>query len=177
MYSGAGAADTKGMRIRGLVVAGLLAGLVARPAAGQVGFSGDAVEEIQSIAVRVDMVGGTEDGRLARLLEDVIRQELVRADILFERADPRGGDCCVLRLDVRRAEGAGRARFGSGFTARLELGFPERLGNAPTWTVVWAGRTLSNIVERTELTESLRFAARELAGDFIDLYREHFPRR
>jgi hypothetical protein len=149
------------------------------PATGlaQVPVSGDAVEEIQSLSTRADVIGGADGGRLARLLDDVLRQELNRADLLFERGDPRSGDCCVLRLDVRLATGSGRARFGTAFVARLELGYEDRLGNLPTWTVIWTGRVLSNIVERAEMTESLRFAARELIGDFIDLYREHFPRR
>ncbi len=29
----------------------------------------------------------------ARLLEDIVRQELTRADILYERGDPRADDC------------------------------------------------------------------------------------
>ena len=164
------------MRFFSFGVAFLLSLTVAGGAVAQTPFSGDAVEEIQSISVRVDVSGGSDGGRLARLLEDVIRQELRRADVLLERGDPRGGDCCLLRLDVRLVAGAGRARFGNGFVARLEVGFEDRLGNSPTWVTVWAGRTVSNIVEKTELTESLRFAARELTGDFVDLYREHFPR-
>jgi hypothetical protein len=158
---------------------GLVAGLCVAPAAvaGQVSFSRDAVEELQSISVRVDVLGSADNGRLARLLEDVLRQELNRADVLFERGEPRADDCCVLRLDLRLATGAGRSRFGVGYTARLELGYHDRLGNVPTWTTIWAGRMVSNIVERTELTELTRSAARELAGDFIDLYRERFPRR
>lgn len=145
--------------------------------AAQTGFSRDAVEELQSISVRADVAGDADGGRIARLLEDVLRQELTRADILFERSDPRADDCCVLRLDVRLASGAGRSRFGVAYTVRLELGYPDRLGNVPTWTTVWAGRMMANIVERSELTDGLRFAAKELAGDFVDLYREHFPRR
>ncbi len=157
---------------------GLLAVLLTPVAAvAQVPTTGDAVEEIQSLSARADVIGGADGGRLAGLLEDVLRQELNRADLIFERGDPRAGDCCVLRLDVRLATGSGRSRFGTGFVARLELGYEDRLGNIPTWTVIWTGRALSNIVERTELTESLRFATRELVGDFIDLYREHFPRR
>ena len=152
----------------------LLAPLVAR---AQTSFSKDAVEEIQSISVRADVAGDADAGKIARLLEDVLRQELTRADILYERSDPRADDCCLLRLDVRLASGAGRARFGVAYTVRLELGYLDRLGNAPTWTTVWAGRLVSNIVERQELTDGLRFAARELVGDFVDLYREHFPRR
>ena len=164
------------MRLRTWFIGGALA-FGATRAWAQTSFSPDAVEEIQSLSIRVDVVGGPDGGRFARLLEDVLRQELSRADILFERPDPRGGDCCVLRLDVRLASGAGRARFGAGFTARLELGYPDHFGALPAWTVVWGGRVISNIVERAELSESLRFAARELAGDFVDLYRERFPRR
>ena len=143
----------------------------------QTSFSRDAVEELQSISVRADVAGDADAGRLARLLEDVIRQELTRADILYERSNPRADDCCLLRLDVRLATGSGRGRFGVGYTVRLEMGYLDRLGSAPTWTTVWAGRILSNIVERQELSDGLRFAARELIGDFVDLYREHFPRR
>lgn len=146
-------------------------------AAAQTSFSPGAVEELQSITVRADVIGSADAGRLARGLEDVLRQELNRADILFERADPRGDDCCLLRLDVRLATGSGRSRFGVGYSVRLEMGYPDRLGPVPTWTVVWAGRTLANVVERPELDANLRFAAKELIGDFIDLYREHFPRR
>jgi hypothetical protein len=164
------------MRLVAVVLALVVAG-GRGPVAAQIPFSPDAVEEIQSLTVRVDVAGSADGGRLARLLEDVVRQTLSRADILFERPDPRGGDCCVLRLDVRLATGAGRARFGTGFVARLELGYDDRFGNLPAWTMIWGGRTLSNIVERAELNESLRFATRELAGDFVDLYRERFPRR
>lgn len=146
-------------------------------AAAQVSYSHEAIEELQSITVRADVTGPGDNGRLARLLEDIMRQELTRADILYERGDPRADDCCTLRLDVRLATGAGRARFGVGYTIRLELGFRDRLGNAPTWTTVWAGRLLSNIVERSELDQSVRSAALDLVGDFVDRYREYFPRR
>jgi hypothetical protein len=118
------------------------------------------------------------DGRLSRLLEDVIRRELQRADILFEVSDPRPQDCCILRLDVRLATGPGRSRFGVAYTARLELAFRDHIGTTvPTWTIIWQGRMLANIVERADLTETLRFATRELAGDFVDRYRERFPIR
>lgn len=155
-----------------LVVFGAATRLVA-----QVSYSHDAIEEIQSLSVRADLTGAGDNGRLSRQLEDVIRQELTRADILFERPDPRAEDCCTLRLDVRLATGSGRARFGVGYTVRLELGYRDRLGGAPAWTTVWAGRMLSNIVERPELEASVRAAALELVGDFIDRYREFFPRR
>ena len=150
---------------------------VPRLAAGQVTYSHEAIEELQSITVRADVMGPGDNGRLARLLEDIVRQELTRADILYERGDPRADDCCTLRLDVRLTTGAGRARFGVGYTVRLELGYRDRLGNAPTWTTVWAGRMLSNIVERSELDQSVRSAALELVADFADRYREYFPRR
>lgn len=160
-----------------LVAAAAIAGWAA-PARAQVSSSGEALEEIQSLVIRADVEGGgTEAARLARLLEDVIREELRRADILFEVGDPRQGDCCVLRLDVRLTSGSGRARFGVAYTARLELAYPDRLANFPTWTLLWTGRMLGNVVERPELTENLRFAARELAGDFVDRYRERFPIR
>jgi hypothetical protein len=155
--------------------AAILLGLAA-PVAAQVTFSNDAVEEIQSLSVRVDVVGSPDAGRLSRLLQDIITQELTRADLLFERPDPRGGDCCLLRLEIRLGTGTGRARFGQSYSSRLELGFQDRLGNVPTWTVIWAGRTLSNIIEQPDVTETLRFVTRELVVDFIDLYRVHFPR-
>lgn len=164
------------MRIALLIL--LATSIVPVGAAAQVSSSAAALEEIQSLVLRADVQGGgSEDARLARLLEDVLRQELRRADILYETADPRGGDCCVLRLDVRLTTGSGRARFGVAYTARLELAYPDRLGALPTWTLLWQGRMLGNIVERAELTETLRFAARELAGDFVDRYRERFPIR
>ncbi|MEZ4457149.1 MAG: hypothetical protein R2882_11465 [Gemmatimonadales bacterium] len=159
-----------------LAVAAALA-VLGPEAQAQTAFSNDAVEELQSLTLRVDLIGGPDGGITPRLLEDVLRQELVRADIPYELADPRADDCCVLRLDVRLATGAGRSRFGIGYVARLELGYRDRLGNVPTWTVIWAGRVRSNVVERAELADNLRAAARELAGDFIDLYRQRFPRR
>jgi len=161
---------------RGFLAGALAVGLPLA-AQAQTGFSRDAVEELQSISVRADVAGDADAGRIARLLEDALRQELTRADILYERGDPRADDCCLLRLDVRLASGAGRARFGVAYSVRPELGYPDRLGHVPTWTTVWAGRMLSNIVERPELSDALRAAARELIGDFVDLYREHFPRR
>lgn len=158
------------------MIAGLL-GLAVRPAAAQVAWSTEAIEEIQSIAVRADVSGnGVDPTPLARMLEEVVRQELRRADILWERSEPRAGDCCILRLDVRVTTGSGRARFGIAYIVRMELGYGDRLGNLPTWTVVWAGRQLSNIVERVDLEESLRGVAHDLAGNFVDLYRERFPR-
>ena len=165
------------MTIRRILALAAVASMAPFALRAQTSFSRDAVEELQSISVRVDVAGDADAGRLARLLEDVIRQELTRADILYERSNPRADDCCLLRLDVRLATGSGRGRFGVGYTVRLEMGYLDRLGSAPTWTTVWAGRILSNIVERQELSDGLRFAARELIGDFVDLYREHFPRR
>ncbi|MBL8985626.1 MAG: hypothetical protein JNJ80_05125 [Gemmatimonadetes bacterium] len=147
------------------------------PAAAQVSFSRDAIEELQSISIRVDVQGPADEGRVGGRLAQIVRQELTRADILWERGDPRGDDCCVLRVDVRLATGAGRARFGVGYTMRLELGYPDRLGNVPAWTVIWAGRMTSNIVERNDLDTLLEAGVRELTGEFIDLYRERFPRR
>lgn len=158
-----------------LVVAAMLGAQL--PLAAQTRFSPDAVEEIQSLSVRVEVVGDPDGGRLVRLLDDAIRQQLHRADILFERPDPRGGDCCVLRLDIRLATGAGRSRFGVGYVVRLELGFEDRMGGVPAWTLIWTSRLMANVVERAELTDGVRFAAGELVGDFVDLYRERFPRR
>ena len=143
----------------------------------QINYTRDAVEELQSLSVRADVAGAGDNGRSARLLEEVIRQELRRADVLYELSDPRADDCCVLRLDVRLATGAGRARFGVGFVMNLELGYRDQFGRVPAWTVIWQGPSRSNIVERAELDEALRFAARELAGQFVDIYRERFPRR
>ncbi|MGE0555186.1 MAG: hypothetical protein AB7R55_17285 [Gemmatimonadales bacterium] len=166
----------RSLRSAGLAAALLLA---AAPAVvGQVRGSSDAIEEVRSLSVRVDILGGgPEDGRLSGILEAEIRQELQRADILAELGEPRSGDCCVLRLDVRLARGAGRARFGVAYTARLELAYPDRFGTLPSWTLLWTGRMLGNIVERQDLVETLRFAAHDLAADFVDRYRERFPIR
>jgi hypothetical protein len=164
--------------LRPVGVLALLGAAVTAAAPAQTTSSVAALEEIQSLVIRADVLGGgVEAARLARLLEDVVRQELRRADILYEVSEPRQGDCCVLRLDVRLTTGSGRARFGTAFTARLELAFPDRVADFPTWTLLWTGRMLGNIVERQELTEALRFTARELAGDFVDRYRERFPVR
>ncbi len=166
------------IRVRFLPILVLASLCLAAPARAQVSYSADALEEIRSLTVRVDVSGGgVEDGRLTGLLTEVIRQELRRADILWEQAVPRAGDCCVLRLDVRMTSGTGRSRFGVAYTLRLELGLVDALGSLPTWTTIWAGRMLGNVVERPDLTESLRFATRELAGDFVDRYRERFPIR
>jgi hypothetical protein len=52
------------------------------PAAAQVRCSSEAIEEIRSLAIRADVDGGGPDnGLLARLLEDVVRQTLELADI------------------------------------------------------------------------------------------------
>ena len=59
----------------------------------------------------------------------------------------------------------------------MKLGYRDRVGNAPSWTTVWAGRMLSNIVERPELDQSVRAAPLALVSDFIDRYWEYFPRR
>jgi hypothetical protein len=64
-----------------------------------------------------------------------------------------------------------------GDIVRLELGYLDRFGNLPVWAVLWTGRSRSNIVERAELTESVRAVTQELAGEFVDRYRERFPRR
>lgn len=165
------------MRLATLLALAWLSLAVANPAAGQARFSLEAIEEIRSLTLRADVDGGPDNGQVARLLTDVLREVLVRADILAELPDPRADECCVLRADVRLATGAGRARFGVGYVVRLELGYVDRFGNIPAWTLLWTSLSRSNIVERAELTESLRAAVRELAGDFADRYRERFPRR
>lgn len=169
----------RSLLFRTAVVLGLLLGGQVLPAHTQtVASSAEALDEIRTLTVRADVQGaGSEDARLARLLEDVIRQDLRRANILRELGEPRPRDCCVLRLDVRLATGSGPFRFSAAYTVRLEMGLPEQVGRLQTWTVLWQGRMLGNIVEQSNLTETLRFTASELTGHFIDLFRERFPIR
>jgi hypothetical protein len=63
------------------------------------------------------------------------------------------------------------------FAAHLELGMPDRLGRLDTWVVPWHGRVMDDMVESLDLDTRLRFAARELADDFVDGYLAVLPIR
>lgn len=162
-----------------LPVLALPALLVGAPsgARAQAGPSDDVLDEIRSLAVRVDVAGGAS---VAGPLESLLAQELQRAGIFRDLPEPREADCCVLRLDVRIVEGSSRVPDWGGiaaYSARLELGHPDRLGRLDTWVVLWTGRTLGDVVDPRDLSDQLRFATRELAVDFIDRYLERFPIR
>lgn len=139
----------------------------------------DAVlDEIRSLGVRVQVTGGTAN--LEGALRTLLTGELERAGILRELPAHRPGECCELLLDVRVVEGsAGVPDWGgiAAWSARLELGQSERLGRLDTRMVLWTGRTLGDVVAPADLADQLRFAARELAVDFVDRYLQRFPIR
>lgn len=148
----------------------------------QTGPSDDVLDEIRSLAVRVDVTDGGTGGAagVAGPLEALLTGELQRAGILRDLPQPREGDCCVLRLDVRVVEGSARVPDWGGIAAysvRLELGQPDRLGRLDTWVVLWTGRAMGDVVDPRDLPEQLRFATRDLAVDFVDRYLERFPIR
>jgi len=174
----------RGRRVILLAVALLstLAALAPGQAAAQLPTRSEALEEISSLSVRVDLTGSGARGALATPLEGVIRQELERVDILSRLREPRPRDCCVLRLDMRVVEGssgaAARVRGGvAAYSARLELGVRDQVGRLQSWTVLWTGRTMDGLVDPQDLPEQLRFAVRELAVEFADRYLEIFPIR
>lgn len=157
----------------------VMAGLGPADLRAQAGPSDDVLDEIRSLAVRVDVVGGGAAG-LRGPLESLLTGELQRAGILRDLPTPREGDCCVLRLDLRVVEGSSRVPDWGGIAAysgRLELGQPDRLGRLDTWVVLWTGRTLGDVVDPRDLQDQLRFATRELAIEFIDRYLQRFPIR
>jgi hypothetical protein len=161
-----------------LLVGGVFAAIGPGAVAAQVGTPDEALEEIRSLAVQVDVSGSGARAVAPRALEVVIRQELERVGILERLGEPRGRDCCVLRLDVRVISGAARSRAGGGataFSARLELGQHDQLGRVQTWVVYWAGRTLDDFVAPGDLADQLRFTARELAVEFVDQYLVLYP--
>jgi hypothetical protein len=171
--------------VLGLVFAltlGALALLAPAPLAAQVGSPDEALEEIRSLAIRVDLSGSGADASLAAPLQAVIRQELERVDILRRLREPRPRDCCELRLDVRLVSGtsgvAARTRGGLvAYSARLELGLRDQVGRIDSWILLWTGRTMDDLVDPRDLQEQLRFATRELTVEFADRYLELFPIR
>lgn len=165
----------------GFLLVSLALVLPARVAA-QVGSPDEALEEIRSLAIRVDLSGSGADASLAAPLQAVIRQELERVDILRRLREPRPRDCCELRLDVRLVSGTGgvaaRTRGGLvAYSARLELGLRDQLGRIDSWILLWTGRTMDDLVDPRDLQEQLRFATRELTVEFADRYLELFPIR
>ena len=159
-----------------------LAALAPGRATAQLPTQSEALEEIRSLAIRVDVSGSGARGALANPLEGVIRQELERVDILSRLREPSPRDCCILRLDVRVVEGssgaAARVRGGvAAYSARLELGVRDQVGRLQSWTVLWTGGTMDGLVDPQDLPEQLRFAVRELAVEFADRYLEIFPIR
>lgn len=164
------------------LVVGSLALLTPAALTAQVGSPDEALEEIRSLAIRVDLSGSGADASLAAPLRAVIRQELERVDILRRLREPRPRDCCELRLDVRLVSGttgvAARTRGGLvAYSARLELGLRDQVGRIDSWILLWAGRTLDDLVDPRDLQEQLRFATRELTVEFADRYLELFPIR
>lgn len=165
--------------LRAAALAAAILSAAPRATAAQAGPSDDVLDEIRSLAVRVD-VTGTGGAPAGAPLEALLRGELQRAGILRDLPAPRDGDCCVLRLDVRVVEGSARVADWGGiaaYSARLELGQPDRLGRLDTWVVLWTGRTMGDVVDPRDLPDQLRFATRELAVDFVDRYLERFPIR
>lgn len=169
-----------------LMAAGLVAGglMLLAPAGlgAQVGSPDEALEEIRSLAIRVDLSGSGADASLAAPLQAVIRQELERVDILRRLREPRPRDCCELRLDVRLVSGTSRAGVRTrgdlvAYSARLELGLRDQVGRIDSWILLWTGRTLDDLVDLRDLPEQLRFATRELTVEFADRYLELFPIR
>ena len=166
----------------GALALGALALLAPAPLAAQVGSPDEALEEIRSLAIRVDLSGSGADASLAAPLQAVIRQELERVDILRRLREPRPRDCCELRLDVRLVSGtsgvAARTRGGLvAYSARLELGLRDQVGRIDSWILLWTGRTMDDLVDPRDLQEQLRFATRELTVEFADRYLELFPIR
>lgn len=143
----------------------------------------DAVlDEIRSLRVRVAVAGGgaAPGGVVGPALERVITAELERAGVLRDLPLHREGECCELLLDVRLAHGAvGVPDWGgvAAYSARLELSQRERLGRLEGRLVLWSGRSASDVVAPSDLTDQLRFAARELAAEFVDRYRQRYPMR
>jgi len=152
--------------------------LAAVPLQAQVSSRSEALEEIRSLEVRVELAGGDAVAQaMARDLETLLLQELERVGIIQELPEPRGGDCCVLRLDVRLGPSRGGGVYGTGYSLRLDLGYSERVGRLDAWILLWQSRVLAGVADPRELTEVLRAWTRELAVDFTDRYRERFPYR
>lgn len=156
------------------------AGLLGAPdrAAAQVPEA--VVREIRSLDVAVELSGSGATAGLRAPLESVLLESLRRAGILDDLPDPRAGECCELRLDVRIVEGASRGLDRRGlqaFAARLELGMSDRLGRLDTWVVLWRGRVMDDLIDAQDLETQLQFVVRELADEFVDSYLAVFPIR
>lgn len=144
----------------------------------QVGSSPQVFDAIRSLEVRGEVSGGEGvSPALARELEDLVTRELERTGILRDLPPPRGGACCVLRIDTRLASPRGALRLGTGYTVRLDMGVYERFGRHEGWVLLWQSRTLGGVVDTRELPEVLRAQVRELAIEFTDRYLERFPPR
>ncbi len=167
------------IRLASLLV-GILIAVGSHPgvAMAQVGSPDAALEEIRSLAVRVDVTGTGARLVAADALAEVVRQELARVGILERLPEPRERDCCVLRLDIRAIEGRSRPRGGGAlvaYSARLAMGQVDRLGRLQSWVLYWQGSTRDDLVDPRDLTEQLRFATRELAVEFVDRYLALYP--
>ncbi len=148
------------------------------PLAAQVGSGSEVLDEIRSLEVRGEVSGGEGvSPSLARELEALVVRELERTGILRELPPPRGGACCVLRIDTRLGSPRGALRLGTGYTVRLDMGVYERFGRHEGWVLLWQSRTLGGVVDARELPEVLRAQVRELAIEFTDRYLERFPPR
>lgn len=158
-------------------VLALALSLAGSPAAAQVTPRAEALDEIRSLDVAVSVSGAGAPAGLSRELREILLQELERTAILDEIPPPRPGDCCVLRLDVRLATSRAATVYGTGYTLRLDLGFPERVGRVEAWVLLWHGSTQAGVVDPAELAETLRARAREQAVEFTQRYRERFPPR
>lgn len=167
-----------GLRTACLAIAASLALGVSGAVSAQV--PEDAIREIRSLTLGVALYGGGADTRLRAPLEAVLQESLARAGVLDDLPDPRAGECCELRLEVRVVEGNSRAidrRGLAAFSAHLELGMADRIGRLDSWVILWKGRVMDDLVEAADLETQLRFAVRELADDFVDGYLAVFPIR
>ena len=161
---------------RSLLLGLLAAAWVTAPAAAQVRFSSESFHEIEALQVRADISGGLpDDARVARILEEAIAAELRRAEIRLPAPEGRREFCCFLRLDVKIVTTPPRFRGATGYTLRLELARPDGSFGYPVWVVLWASRELTGFFEGTDLVEALRHAARDVADEFVDRFRERFP--
>lgn len=153
----------------------LLVGLPT-PSSAQGSSRAEALDEIRSLQVEVATAGSAPAG-LARAVEAVVLEELERARVPEDLSPPRPRDCCILRLDLRIASSRAGNVYGTGYSMRLDLGYPERVGRVDAWVLLWHGRTLDGVVDPAELSGVLRDRARELAVEFVDRYRERVPLR
>lgn len=156
------------------------AGLDLGPRALSAQVPEDAIREIRSLTLAVEMSGSGASTGLRGPLETELRESLARAGILDDLPEPRRGECCVLRLDLRVVEGASRGldrRGLAAFAANLELATSDRLGRLDTRVVLWRGRVVDDLVDSEDLQSQLGYAVRDLADDFVDAYLAVFPIR